>query len=246
MFDVLVTDSVQSGYYPVYLFREDLTGVYLSLNQGVTEIREKYRSKAKDALQTKAADFLAQLGSLPEGFEKGVIDLRPSGSQNLSAYYQSGSICAKFYPSDSMPQESELIADFHAILATYDLLSYNETVPIGSGLQEEDEKSGALLEDLRKFRQHKRIERNARLAKEAKRILGYTCSLCGFNFEKTYGDIGHNYIEAHHLTPISELKGKKVLLDPAKDFAVLCANCHRMIHRCDAPHDVAGFKDKYI
>jgi len=183
---------------------------------------------------------------LPHGFEKGVINLCPSGSQNLSAYYQVGSICAKFYSSDNIPSESDLISDFHAIMATYDLLSYNETVPIGSGLEEDDEKSGSLLEDLRKFRQHKRIERNARLAKEAKRILGYNCTLCGFNFEKMYGEIGHHYIEAHHLTPISELKGKQVLLNPKKDFTVLCANCHRMIHRCDAPHDVEGFKDKYF
>lgn len=32
VFDPVVTDSAQRGYYPVYLFREDFTGVYLSLN----------------------------------------------------------------------------------------------------------------------------------------------------------------------------------------------------------------------
>jgi len=32
--DPLITDSAQRGYYPVYLFREDFTGFYLSLNQG--------------------------------------------------------------------------------------------------------------------------------------------------------------------------------------------------------------------
>ena len=45
---------------------------------------------------------------------------------------------------------------------------------------------------------------------------------------------------------ISELKGKRVLMDPAKDFAVLCANCHRMVHRCESPHDMNGFKERYL
>lgn len=50
IFDTLITETAQSGYYPVYLFREDLTGFYLSLNQGVTEAQEKYKSEAKEAL----------------------------------------------------------------------------------------------------------------------------------------------------------------------------------------------------
>ena len=245
VFDVLVTDSVQSGYYPVYLFREDMSGVYLSLNQGITEIRDKYKSKAKDALQVRAADFLAQVGGTPAGFEKGYLDLRSSSSSNLSAYYSAGNICSKFYPAEQLPEEASLVADLRAILAVYELLSYNETVPVGSGLAEDDE-HGIWIEDLRAFRQHKRIERNARLSKEAKRIQGYTCKLCGFNFKDTYGDIGNQYIEAHHLIPISELKGKRVLMDPAKDFAVLCANCHRMVHRCESPHDMNGFKERYL
>ncbi|PYV67290.1 MAG: hypothetical protein DMG96_39745 [Acidobacteria bacterium] len=32
MFDPLVTDSAERGYYPVYLFREDFSGLYFSLN----------------------------------------------------------------------------------------------------------------------------------------------------------------------------------------------------------------------
>ena len=40
-----------------------------------------------------------------------------------------------------------------------------------------------------------------------------------------------NYIEAHHLTPLHALSGEgPVLTNPETDFAVLCANCHKMIH----------------
>ena len=42
VFDILITETAQTGYFPFYLFREDMKGVYLSLNQGVTEIKQKY------------------------------------------------------------------------------------------------------------------------------------------------------------------------------------------------------------
>src|SRR5262245_28983658 len=44
IFDVSITTTAQEGYYPVYLFREDMTGVYLSLNQGVTSIKDRYKT----------------------------------------------------------------------------------------------------------------------------------------------------------------------------------------------------------
>jgi 5-methylcytosine-specific restriction enzyme A len=86
-----------------------------------------------------------------------------------------------------------------------------------------------------KERWHKRSERNPKLAKSAKEYHGTTCMTCGFNFEETYGEIGVGYIEAHHLTPFSELKGRPTQLDPKTDFTVLCPNCHRMLHKVTPP-----------
>src|ERR1700751_5054239 len=42
VFDRLITTSARHGFYVVYLFRADLGGAYLSLNQGVTIVRETY------------------------------------------------------------------------------------------------------------------------------------------------------------------------------------------------------------
>jgi 5-methylcytosine-specific restriction enzyme A len=39
------------------------------------------------------------------------------------------------------------------------------------------------------------------------------------------------FAEVHHIKPLSELKGIKHETDPKTDLAILCANCHRMIHR---------------
>ena len=54
VFDISITESAQAGYYPVYLFREDMTGVYLSLNQGVTDIRETHKENPKKVLKIRA------------------------------------------------------------------------------------------------------------------------------------------------------------------------------------------------
>ncbi len=54
------------------------------------------------------------------------------------------------------------------------------------------------------------------------------CEVCGFDFEKVYGELGSGYIEVHHKRPVSE--GEHIT-DLNKDLVMLCSNCHRMIHR---------------
>jgi len=55
------------------------------------------------------------------------------------------------------------------------------------------------------------------------------CEICGFNFKERYGAIGDGYIECHHLVPISALQ--PAVKTKVKDLALLCSNCHRMVHR---------------
>ena len=38
---------------------------------------------------------------------------------------------------------------------------------------------------------------------------------------------------------------ESISLSPRNDFAVLCANCHRMIHRTDSPEDFEEFVKYY-
>ncbi len=54
------------------------------------------------------------------------------------------------------------------------------------------------------------------------------CEVCGFDFFVQYGELGRAYIEVHHRTPLHVSGATDSRLD---DLAVLCANCHRMIHR---------------
>lgn len=65
-----------------------------------------------------------------------------------------------------------------------------------------------------KLRKHIYKEGNPKLVIEAKKqFKEYNgklfCEVCGFNFEKVYGELGIDYIEAHHIKAISILLKKQ-------------------------------------
>ncbi|MBK9934281.1 MAG: HNH endonuclease [Cytophagaceae bacterium] len=70
-----------------------------------------------------------------------------------------------------------------------------------------------------------------KFVKEArfKTDLKLCCDVCGFSFVEKYGEVGLGYIEAHHTYPISELT-EETQTRP-EDMALVCSNCHRMLHR---------------
>jgi predicted HNH restriction endonuclease len=72
-------------------------------------------------------------------------------------------------------------------------------------------------------------ERDPALRSAAIQIHGLKCKACGFDFHKKYGVLGKGYIEVHHVIPLSLKNSRKT--NPATDLTVVCANCHRMIHR---------------
>ena len=66
-----------------------MVGVYLSLNQGMTELKRQYKSdaKTKTALSSRAANFRAMLGSQPGFLQE--IDLSPSSPSNDTSFMKS-------------------------------------------------------------------------------------------------------------------------------------------------------------
>lgn len=245
MLDLIVTNTPQSGYYPVFLFREDFSGFYLSLNQGVTDIKNKYKKDALLVLRIKSEDYRAQLTDLSHDFPETEISLGSEGvyKSKDAKFYEAGNIVAKYYSRENLPSESHFVSDILIILRLYRSLTYNQTIPTSKAEIEEDERKFKGIEDLQKFRLHKKIERNTVLIKKVKSIRGYTCEICTLNFEERYGEIGQGFIEAHHLVPISTLGSLKIQLDVRKDFRVLCSNCHRMIHRQDDVTDIERLRD---
>jgi 5-methylcytosine-specific restriction protein A len=93
---------------------------------------------------------------------------------------------------------------------------------------------GGIAEGKRHERRHAAIERSSVLRRLALARQGSDCKVCGFSFGGTYGPLGDGFAEIHHLKPLGSLR-EEMLVDPVADVVVLCANCHRMIHRDSPP-----------
>src|SRR4028118_1266894 len=63
---------------------------------------------------------------------------------------------------------------------------------------------------------------------------GSSCSICGFDFGRAFGQLGKGFIHVYHLRPISEI-AEEYEIDPIKDLRPVCPNCHAMIHRRSPP-----------
>jgi 5-methylcytosine-specific restriction protein A len=245
-FDPVVTGTAQEGYYVVYLFSSDMASVTLSLNQGVTALkRELGVPVARRVLVSRAAILAAHVGEEYKArFSDDLIDLRPLKPGSLLELYEHGHAFGVTYGAAALPTEEQLAADLIEILRLYHLATTR-----GGTSELEPETSAAAgtteartLAERRRSFFHKRVERNAKLSKEAKRIHGYSCQVCGFNFAAHYGALGEGYIEAHHKVPLSEIPDDgAVELSPKDDFAVVCANCHRMLHQKGAPKSFNEF-----
>lgn len=74
---------------------------------------------------------------------------------------------------------------------------------------------------------------------------GYDCSVCGFNFGRTFGELGNKFIHVHHLTAIS-LVGATHVVDPKNDLRPVCPNCHAMLHKSDPPFSIDELKELLV
>jgi 5-methylcytosine-specific restriction protein A len=116
-----------------------------------------------------------------------------------------------------------------AIRSAADVAATISSYAASVSVDDEEFPEGRLLTRIHKIR-----ERNtAAVQKKKHQVLRVTgrlrCEVCGFDFRDTYGDLGEGFAECHHTLPlaqIAESKGTRL-----HDLAIVCANCHRMIHR---------------
>ncbi|MFC0189461.1 HNH endonuclease [Fictibacillus aquaticus] len=73
-------------------------------------------------------------------------------------------------------------------------------------------------------------ERNPIARKKCMEHYGAQCHVCEMDFEKTYGDVGKDFIHVHHIKPLHEIK-QGYVVDPINDLIPVCPNCHAMLHR---------------
>ncbi|CAN3980452.1 HNH endonuclease [Kitasatospora purpeofusca] len=112
-----------------------------------------------------------------------------------------------------------------------ELISRDDFTPMDAS--DEDVDSFEAPEGRLLLRQHLRRERNPKLKQaKIKAVLksggSLVCEVCSFDFEAVYGERGVGYIECHHIVPLHVVGESTTRLS---DLALICSNCHRMIHR---------------
>jgi 5-methylcytosine-specific restriction enzyme A len=246
IFDPAITTSATRGYYVVYLFHANAPIVHLSLNQGTTTVRKEFKVRTREILQDRADLMRKRVAEYTQALAANEIEL--GSEEGLPGDYMAGHALGKTYFLDTLPSETTLRTDLQTIVRAYRALSYRGGVDADVEAQTDvaDEfgvAPSASITETRKYAFHRKIERNRTAAKQAKKFHGTRCQGCNLDFSERYGEIGKGFIEAHHLRPIATLEeGVSVTYDVASDFAVLCSNCHRMIHRSADAADLSSFR----
>lgn len=242
--DENITTSVQEGFYVVYLLSKDGSRLYLSLNQGCTLLKNTIGiGGARATLMRRADTMRAKINTQGSKFKKLNIDL--GSSLWRPALYAAGEIGSLRYETNNLPPENELIADLSDALRLYRFLRKEGGWAAEDELIQEANGDGlsVTLPQAKRYRQHRCIERQSGHAKKVKDALGTKCMGCDLEMNDVYGEIGKGLIHAHHLVPLSELEDETaVQLNPRTDFAVLCPNCHSIIHRQDDVADIGQLR----
>lgn len=126
VYDDDITDSATRGYDIVYLFRADMKGVYLSLNQGVKLYQDKFGSDkiALEKIKIVSEEWQRMLFSRYDEYDLLNINLnkRKEANTPLPEGYENGHICGKYYPIDHIPSDKELMKDLDGLIKVYQSL----------------------------------------------------------------------------------------------------------------------------
>ena len=118
IFDRKITTSATKGVYIVYLLSKDGKTLYLTFNQGCTDIRNSHgKADTIKIMRQKAAEIASKIDS--RGFASDdKIDLG-FGLTELAELYQKGTIFYKAYRQGNVPSDEELKADLKNMMDIY-------------------------------------------------------------------------------------------------------------------------------
>lgn len=125
----------------------------------------------------------------------------------------------------------DILSAFWGVVLSFSNISNNNT------------KKQLLFEGKQKYKISKLYERSLINRQACILLKGTNCTVCGMSFEDKYGKIGRNFIEIHHLIPISTYK-TQTKINPLTDLIPLCSNCHAIIHKKQPPYSIEELKEK--
>lgn len=236
--------SVEEGIYVVYLLSRGNQRLYLTLNQGCTTLyNEQKKVGAREELARRASVMRKRVKESAQRLTADPVDLGATGWR--AELYEAGQILSREYRTDNLPADEDLKADLLEALDLYSaVLKAGGWTPDDVLIQDASDEAGIqILTQAKLYNQHRRIERNSSHSLKVKKAQGTICKACDTDPTSIYGELGNSMVDAHHLAPLSSLnEGESVTFDIHKDFAVLCPNCHRAIHRMADVGDIEGLR----
>jgi hypothetical protein len=196
----------------------------ISLIGDILKVSQEGQQVSHLATRIRASDF-AVLRTNPI--------LRENSTEHLfqSAGMIQGTVATYYLiPSDSWAEIEERVRGAPIVLLRPVEVSTVEEEFVGE--------EGAL-----RLRTHFARERDPRLVRLKKQEVFETkgrlaCEVCDFDFVRRYGSDGSGVCEVHHRTSLSE-RPEESVLTRLEDLAIVCANCHRMLHKPETQCSIA-------
>ncbi len=126
IFDTRITSSAQKGIYIVYLLNKDTKKLYLTLNQGATNIAQKGDEDTKPRFSSIA---IINNKETDEQLERNAAEIRNELKIAHAPYsnlintgvtgYDMGAIYSKEYTMDNLPEDAELVKDLEDFISYY-------------------------------------------------------------------------------------------------------------------------------
>lgn len=250
LFDQRLAQSAKRGFYIVYLFKKDMSGVYLSLNQGTTYLTEKFKGKKPREKMKQIAEYIRDNLELTESV---VVNLDLVSITGNAKNYEAANIAAYYYDFKVVPDNHTLIQDLNKMISYLnqirklkgmrdherflDDVIYQEIID-DSKFQEDTQLARPASTPVmprppkprQRFNNTERWSRDPAVAKEALEKANYICEIDSFHETFISHVSGKRYMEAHHLIPLSLQEEFDYDLDVPGNIVSLCPNCHRKIH----------------
>ena len=129
LFDPAITDGAQHGFYIVYLFSADMERVYLSVNQGTTEVQAELGSGEEtfDELRSRAAIMRERAPEFRKRLNAKKIDL--ASDKFFPRGYEAGHAFGREYKIASPPAENILLDDLKEAIRLYRISFFAVAAP---------------------------------------------------------------------------------------------------------------------
>ena len=139
--DKEITQSTRFGFYIAYLFKKDMSGLYLSFAWGSTQFdnTDGYTYEDLDLAVEEVQNLVSNYKEM--NFNDTMV-LSSSKTDKLPKSYERGSIIFKYYEANNIPAEEELVKDLNEYLDIYTFAKENYNGRYASLINKIENKKG--------------------------------------------------------------------------------------------------------